>query len=440
MTAVVGFLRTEGDAYDQVMARAGGWRPSGRWRRCRPIRTRRDRLAAARTLRTRAALCASPREIVRDICSSDAGRSTRVRKAIGASRSARRRCSAPSARQQPTPLCGFYVAVAVETLRQLRRAGAAAESSSAARSTGGNVRHARSTSSDRRDDAGPGHRRMMLVCSRHAASRDWPLGDAASGRRAGVAAAQRQSRQGRACSSCRLRPRSTRRRPAAPAAALWLGEAAAVLLAEGLGDAASAAFARDERLAAFDRLQLPMSSALTRATMIRVGELIGASEIVFGEVTLGDRLRCARASSDLAPGREAAGRQRRGAADRHLRAVRSRWPSRLATATGRPCAPAARSPTPLPLEAFESYVKGLVAATPRCAAAVSRERDDAGAARSAHPASRCGTCTPRRGCTTRRWPSRTPCAPTRRWRATRAIRRRAVAHRAASGSTARSRN
>jgi hypothetical protein len=75
-------------------------------------------------------------------------------------------------------------------------------------------------------------------------------------------------------------------------AALWLGEAASILITEGLSSAGVGALSRDERLAAFDELNLPMTSALTRATMIRVGELIGASEIVFGDLHLGETLRC----------------------------------------------------------------------------------------------------------------------------------------------------
>jgi len=42
-----------------------------------------------------------------------------------------------------------------------------------------------------------------------------------------------------------------------------------------------------------------------------------------------------------------------------------RLAARLATSLGRPSAPASTPPAPLPLDAFESYVKGLVAATPQ---------------------------------------------------------------------------
>jgi len=92
--------------------------------------------------------------------------------------------------------------------------------------------------------------------------------------------------------------------PGGSGAALWLGEAASILITEGLTTAGVGALSREERLAAFDELNLPMTSALTHATMIRVGELIGASEIVFGEVHLGSTLKVHARLIRLSAGRE----------------------------------------------------------------------------------------------------------------------------------------
>ena len=78
--------------------------------------------------------------------------------------------------------------------------------------------------------------------------------------------------------------------PGGAGAARWLSEAAAVLVSEGLGTRGVGVVPRDDRVAVFDRLQLPMSFPLTRATTIRVGDLIGASEIVSGEIKLGQTL------------------------------------------------------------------------------------------------------------------------------------------------------
>ncbi len=103
--------------------------------------------------------------------------------------------------------------------------------------------------------------------------------------------------------------------PGGAGTSLWLGEAAAVLLGEGLANEGVGALTREERIAAFDRLQLPMSAALTRATMIRVGELTGASDLVFGEVELGDKLRVrVQAHSPRSGSRTAVGRGRGHAA------------------------------------------------------------------------------------------------------------------------------
>ncbi len=151
--------------------------------------------------------------------------------------------------------------------------------------------------------------------------------------------------------------------PAGSGAALWLGEAAAILVGEGLSSLGVDALTRDERVAAFDRLQLPMSSALTRATMIRIAELIGATDVVFGEVRLGQQLDARARLIRLEAGREMPEVTDAGAlAD--IFAVFGRVATRVGAHLGRASPPARATPAPLPLRAFESYVKGLVAATP----------------------------------------------------------------------------
>src|SRR3954471_21194587 len=72
----------------------------------------------------------------------------------------------------------------------------------------------------------------------------------------------------------------------------WLSEASAVLLADGLQARGVAAITRIERVRAFERLHLPLSASLSRATLIKVGELVGASEVIVGTYTLdGDTLK-----------------------------------------------------------------------------------------------------------------------------------------------------
>jgi Tfp pilus assembly protein PilF len=145
-------------------------------------------------------------------------------------------------------------------------------------------------------------------------------------------------------------------------AALWLGEAAAVLLDQDLSARGLGALDRDERLAAFDRLQLPLSSSLTRATMIRVGELIGASEIVFGDVHLGTRLQVHARTIRLDTGRELPIVNDEDDLT-NLFALFDRVARGVAAATGHTAAPVRPAP-PMPLAGFENYVKGLIASTP----------------------------------------------------------------------------
>lgn len=151
--------------------------------------------------------------------------------------------------------------------------------------------------------------------------------------------------------------------PGGTASARWLGEAASVLLADELAALGLGALAREDRVAVFDRLQLPMSSELSRATMIRIGELIGASEVIYGEIHLGAVLRVRVRTIRVDPAQ-------------HLEEITGEAPltdifglfgrigDRVVRASGRLAPPAVKRPTPMPLDAFENYMKGLVAATP----------------------------------------------------------------------------
>ena len=115
ITAVVGFLRTEGDAYDRVMAQAGTLAAEWSVTSMSAIR-KRALMWLPRGLRTRAALRVAA-EIGRDICST-----TRARASVKGSSArveVRESLFCAVRGQQATPLCGFYVAVAIETLRKL---------------------------------------------------------------------------------------------------------------------------------------------------------------------------------------------------------------------------------------------------------------------------------------------------------------------------------
>jgi tetratricopeptide (TPR) repeat protein len=141
----------------------------------------------------------------------------------------------------------------------------------------------------------------------------------------------------------------------------WMGEGAAVLLTsvlEGLGEPV---IWREERRRAFERLQLPVPAALTSATAIRIGQLVGAGSVVFGTLAQsGDRLLVRVRVFDLDHGGMST-----TMADGELGAV-----FELFERLGRSIADAGRDrelrrgvlpPSPA---AFEQYVKGLVAEAP----------------------------------------------------------------------------
>src|SRR5262245_26768998 len=72
---------------------------------------------------------------------------------------------------------------------------------------------------------------------------------------------------------------------------LWLREGLATLLSDAIDAAGFEVVARDERVAAFERLQLPVAATLSRASTVRVGQAIGASAVVVGRIeSRGDQL------------------------------------------------------------------------------------------------------------------------------------------------------
>lgn len=148
----------------------------------------------------------------------------------------------------------------------------------------------------------------------------------------------------------------------------WMREGAAILLEEMLAAGGQNVIERQDRLHAFDRLQVPSTAALSRASTIRLGQAVAASLVVSGTLTMQEDQLVARArvvrldSGRLLPDVEASGpltdlfgifgrlaHQIRGTPSDALLETRDRLP-----------------PTP---QVFESYVKGLVAETPSTALA-----------------------------------------------------------------------
>ncbi len=137
----------------------------------------------------------------------------------------------------------------------------------------------------------------------------------------------------------------------------WMGEAAALVLTDELEARQIDVITRAERMRAFDELHLPSAAALSRATVIKVGEFVGASEIIVGTVALdGSTLIVDANSVRIDVGRLQPNVTERGALTDTF-AVFERTAGRLAPETRQA---KVRSPRP-PLQAFEDYVKGLMA-------------------------------------------------------------------------------
>jgi len=145
---------------------------------------------------------------------------------------------------------------------------------------------------------------------------------------------------------------------------VWLGEAAAVLLTDDLNALGASAITRQERQQAFERLQVPPAAALTDATVIRIGQLVGASRVILGSLSLDNDTLVVRARSiALEAGRVQTDVTVRGPLQDLFptfeRIARQIFPSAKSSDE------IARLQPPLPV--FEDYIKGLVAETPATA-------------------------------------------------------------------------
>jgi hypothetical protein len=112
LTAVLGFLRTEGEGYNRVVERAGALAAEWTIASMPPFR-RRLLGALPRPLRVRAAMRVAS-EIVQEVSSASQAR-RRVRRG-GASLEVQASLFCTVRDKQSVPLCGFYASTAAETL------------------------------------------------------------------------------------------------------------------------------------------------------------------------------------------------------------------------------------------------------------------------------------------------------------------------------------
>ncbi len=66
----------------------------------------------------------------------------------------------------------------------------------------------------------------------------------------------------------------------------WIGESISEAVRESLVSEGVLALEREDRLEAFRRLSLKPNAVLTRASVIKAGEALDASEVVYGQYDL----------------------------------------------------------------------------------------------------------------------------------------------------------
>jgi tetratricopeptide (TPR) repeat protein/TolB-like protein len=141
----------------------------------------------------------------------------------------------------------------------------------------------------------------------------------------------------------------------------WLGEAVALLLADDVNARGLGAITRPARERAYEQIHLPPNAVLSRATVIKVGELVGASQVIVGEVRVdGDELTIRARPIRIDVGRVDSDVTERGKLG-DLFSLVQKVSRRVVPGGTDPAAALSQSPS---LHAFEQYVKGLLAEHP----------------------------------------------------------------------------
>jgi Flp pilus assembly protein TadD len=344
--AVFSFLRREPGGFDPVVRRAGALAAYWMFDELPPIR-RRLLQALPRALRFRAAL-ALAKDLVRETWDQSAVKIRWRREASTLTITRSIFCDVREA--APLALCGFYAAGLETCLRRLDLEAEVRIERCQARDGGACTLVV--TSSAAPAAAVPGARSLvlaLLIAGGAAAAAIAQSPSPAVAERVLVMPFDNVSKQPRLA---------------------WLGEGASILVADNLRARGVDAMTRDERLRAFDRFQVPPLAALSRATVIRIGELVGAGDVIVGAIGVeGDALVLRGRRIHLDSGRLGAEVTVRGApgaaADLFAELTARIW-------AGEPAGAAAPRTTDgpgparaaVPMAAFEAYVKGLLADVP----------------------------------------------------------------------------
>jgi tetratricopeptide (TPR) repeat protein len=150
----------------------------------------------------------------------------------------------------------------------------------------------------------------------------------------------------------------------------WLSEGSAVVLTDDLVALGAPAIAREDRRRAFERLRVPAIATVSHATVIRIGELVGAGEVIIGSFDIRPSTGGTAGREDiivrvrsirLTTGRMGAEIVESGPLpdlfDIYARVARRLWPaSGVSSEELEQVQP--------PISAVEQYVKGLLAQAP----------------------------------------------------------------------------
>ena len=143
---------------------------------------------------------------------------------------------------------------------------------------------------------------------------------------------------------------------------IWLSEGSAVLLTDDLQALGVPAITRDDRRRAFDRLRVPAVASLSYATVIRLGQVVGAAQVIVGSFDLkGDDLTVRARAIRLDTGRMSAEIVSQGPLS-DIFGIYAGIARRLVPGTSVSAAEMEQGHPPL--TAFEQYIKGLVAEAP----------------------------------------------------------------------------
>jgi len=142
----------------------------------------------------------------------------------------------------------------------------------------------------------------------------------------------------------------------------WLGEGSAVILTDSLLALGQPVMRRDERLHSFDLLRVPAIAGLSHATIIRVAQVVAASQVIVGNFTLvGDTLTV-RARAILLDAGHAGAEIVESGPLADIFDIYDRVAVRLVPGSSTTGVQLEGSHPPI--VAFEQYIKGLIAEAP----------------------------------------------------------------------------